>query len=94
MLTSLPLTFVPMAVLFDGERPGPAFASSLRAFARNVQPMLGLGLYAFALVLVGIATMGIGLVLGLPWIAAAQYAAWKDIFGVTASDGRAPGEVP
>jgi hypothetical protein len=44
-------------------------------------------------VLAGIATTGIGLVLGLPWIAAAQYAAWKDIYAVAASDGRAPGEV-
>jgi len=82
VLASLPLTFVPMAVLFDGERPGTAFASSLRAFAMNLRPMLGLAAYSFALVLVGLATMGVGLVLALPWIAAASYAAWKDIFGL------------
>jgi hypothetical protein len=93
VLVSLPLTFVPMAALFDGERLGPAFASSLRAFARNPQTMLALAAYTFILVLAGIATTGIGLVLGLPWIAAAQYAAWKDIYAVAASDGRAPGEV-
>jgi hypothetical protein len=93
VLVSLPLTFVPMAALFDGERTRSAFASSLRAFARNPQAMLALGAYTFILVLAGIATTGIGLVLGLPWIAAAQYAAWKDIYGVTASDGRPPREV-
>jgi len=93
VLVSLPLAFVPMAALFDRERMGPAFASSLRAFARNPQAMLALGAYMFILILAGIATMGIGLVLGLPWIYAAQYAAWKDIYGVAASDGRPPGEV-
>lgn len=93
VLVSLPLTFVPMAALFDGERMGAAFASSLRGFARNPQAMLALAAYTFVLVLAGIATTGVGLVLGLPWIAAAQYAAWKDIYAVAASDGRAPGEV-
>jgi uncharacterized membrane protein len=36
------------------------------------------------LLLIGLATMGVGLVLVLPWIAAASYAAWKDIFGLDA----------
>ena len=93
MLISLPFTFVPMAALFDDEPLRAAFASSLRAFARNPQPMLALGAYMFILVLAGIATTGVGLVLGLPWIAAAQYAAWKDIYGVAPSGGRPPGEV-
>ena len=93
MLVSLPLTFVPMAALFDGEPMRAAFASSLRAFARNPQPMLALGAYMYVLVLAGFATTGVGLVLALPWIAAAQYAAWKDIYGVAQSGGGAPGEV-
>jgi uncharacterized membrane protein len=92
-LVSLPLTFVPMAALFDAEPLRVAFASSLRAFARNPQPMLALGAYMYILVLAGFATTGVGLVLALPWIAAAQYAAWKDIYGVAPSGGRAPGEV-
>jgi hypothetical protein len=92
-LVSLPLTFVPMAALFDAEPLRVALASSLRAFARNVQPMLALGAYTYILVLAGFATTGVGLVLALPWIAAAQYAAWKDIYGVAPSGGRAPGEV-
>src|SRR5258708_6058110 len=66
---SLPLTFVPFAALFDGDGLRPAFASSALAFARNVP---ALSLYAgisLALLLVGLATMGVGLVLVLPWIA-------------------------
>lgn len=93
MLVSLPLTFVPMAALFDGEPMRVAFASSLRAFARNPQAMLALGAYMYILVLVGFATTGVGLVLAFPWIAAAQYAAWKDIYGVAGSGSRAPREV-
>lgn len=93
VLVSLPFTFVAMAALFDGDRPGRAFASSLRAFARNPLAMLTLGVYTFMLLLAGLATTGIGLVLGLPWIAAAQYAAWKDIYDVEGSGGRPPGEV-
>ena len=83
MLASLPVTFVPMAVLFDGESPGRAFALSLRAFvAERTAPCSALAAYSYALLMAGLATMGIGLVLGLPWIAAASYSAWKDIFGL------------
>ena len=84
MVTSLPLTFVPFAALFDGEGLRAAFAASMRAFARNVP---ALALYAgisLVLLLLGLATMGVGLVLVLPWMAAASYAAWKDIFGLGA----------
>ena len=81
-LASLPFTFIPMAVLFDGETPGRAFTVSIRAFALNVRGMLGLGAYSYAFLMAGVATTGIGLVFALPWIAAASYAAWKDIFGL------------
>jgi hypothetical protein len=81
---SLPFTFVPMAVLFDGEAPLAAFASSLRAFGRNVRPLASLGIYNFALLTAGFVTWGFGLVLALPWIAAASYAAWKDVYDVPA----------
>jgi uncharacterized membrane protein len=79
---SLPVTFVPMAALFDGEPFGRAFALSARAFALNVPALAINACIAFALLLVGIATSGIALVLVLPWIASASYAAWKDVFGV------------
>jgi uncharacterized membrane protein len=87
---SLPVTFVPFALLFDGEPIGRAFALSARAFARNVPALAGFAAFSFALLLVGIATMGVGLVLALPWMAAASYAAWKDVFGVADATGQPP----
>lgn len=83
ILASMPVQFVPMAVLFDGETPAAAFAQSWRACARNPRPMLALGAYCYLLLMVGLATLGVGLVLALPWMAIASYSAWKDIFGVT-----------
>jgi hypothetical protein len=82
ILVSLPVTFVPFAALFDGEGFRDAFAHSAAAFARNIAPLLLYGGLSFGLVMVGLATNGIGLLLALPWSAAASYAAWKDIFGV------------
>lgn len=85
ILASMPVQFVPMAVLFDGEAPVSAFASSVRACLLNPRPMLALATYSYALLMVGLATLGIGLLLALPWIAIASYSAWKDIFGVAGS---------
>ena len=79
---SLPVTFVPMAALFDGAPFGQAFATSLQAFARNVPALAAYAAFSFGLLAIGIATSGIGLLLALPWIAAASYAAWKDVFAV------------
>jgi uncharacterized membrane protein len=45
-----------------------------------------LALFSLGLLVIGVATMGIGLVLALPLAAAASYAAWKDIFGLAARD--------
>lgn len=82
IVVSMPVQFVPMAVLFDGEAPASAFASSLRGCFMNPRTMLALALYSYALLMAGLVTMGVGLVLGLPWIAMASYAAWKDIYAV------------
>lgn len=79
---SLPVTFVPFAALFDGAGFRGAFAQSGAAFARNAAPLALYGALSFVLLLLGIATGGIGLLLVLPWSAAASYAAWKDVFGV------------
>jgi len=84
MGASLPLTFVPFAALFDGEGLRSAFAGSARGFARNVPALMLYAGISLVLLLIGLATMGVGLVLVLPWIAAASYAAWKDIFGLDA----------
>lgn len=82
MAVSLPVTFVPFAALFDGADFRDAFAQSGAAFARNAMPLALYGTLSFALLMLGIATSGIGLLLALPWSAAASYAAWKDVFGV------------
>jgi hypothetical protein len=82
VVVSLPLTFVPFAVLFDGAGVRTAFAESGAAFVRNASPLLLFGALSFVLLMIGLATSGIGLLLALPWSAAASYAAWKDVFGV------------
>ena len=82
LIASLPLTFVPFAAFFDGDGLRRAFAVSARAFTRNVPPLAIYAAISLGLLLLGLATLGVGLVLVLPWIAAASYAAWKDIFGL------------
>jgi uncharacterized membrane protein len=88
IVASLPVTFVPFAALFDGERMSRAFALSAQAFMLNIPALAVFAAISFALLMVGLVTMGIGLVLVLPLIAASSYAAWKDIFGV--STGASP----
>jgi uncharacterized membrane protein len=79
---SLPVTFVPFAALFDDLPPRASFAQSARGCALNLAPMALYGVLSLALVLLGWATFGVGLLLALPWWAASSYAAWKDIFDV------------
>jgi uncharacterized membrane protein len=79
---SLPLMFIPFAALFDGAGFRAAFAQSAAAYAANVRPLVIFGALTLALLLLGLATSGLGLLLALPWSAAASYACWKDIFGV------------
>lgn len=88
---SLPVTFVPFAALFDGEGIGRAFAVSWRAFALNLPALALLALYSLVLLMLGLATMGAGLVLALPWISAATFSAWKDIFALTGETPRPGG---
>ena len=79
---SLPVMFVPFAALFDGADFRGAFAQSAAAFARNGAPLALYGALSFVLLMLGLATSGVGLLLALPWSAAASYAAWKDVFAV------------
>lgn len=79
---SLPVMFVPFIALFDGASPRAAFGQSMAAFARNPGPLLAFGALSFVLLVLGIATSGLGLLLAFPWSAAASYAAWKEIFTV------------
>jgi hypothetical protein len=90
MLASLPFTFVPFHVLFDGASFGTAFAASWHGFALNTTPLLVYAAASLVLLGLGVATMGIGLVFVLPLCAAASYAAWKDVFAVAEAPRLAP----
>jgi len=80
MLASLPFVFVPPAALFQRAGFLGSFAASLRGFARNATPLLLFGLISLALAIVGLLTFWIGLIAVFPLLAAANYAAWKDIY--------------
>ena len=82
ILASLPVAFVPFHVLLEDVGPGPAFRASWTAFVLNTGPLLVYSAASLVLLGVGIATMGIGLVIVLPLWAASSYAAWKDVFGI------------
>ena len=82
-VVSLPLMFVPFAALFDQASFTRAFISSIRAFTLNVLPLLIFGALSLLLVIIGLLCFGFGLIVVIPLVSAASYAAWKDIYGAT-----------
>lgn len=83
ILVSLPMSLVPLAALFGGAGFVASFAISGAAFVRNAGAFLAYGALAFALLAIGLMTLGIGLVIALPLIACATYAAWRDLRDAT-----------
>jgi hypothetical protein len=79
IVVSLPMSFVPLAALFDDAGFVRSFTVSVAAFARNPGAFLLYGAIAFALLAVGLLTMGLGLVIALPLIACATFVAWRDL---------------
>lgn len=80
-LASLPVAFVPFAVLLEGASFARAFTGSLRGFALNVAPLVLFGALALILTIIGLVLLwGIGLIVVFPLLTAASYAAWKDIY--------------
>src|ERR1700681_2487904 len=79
-LASLPVAFVPFAVLLSGASFVDAFATSVRAFALNLAPLLVFAAIGVVLVALGLLLFGVGLIVVFPLLSAASYAAWKDIF--------------
>jgi len=80
-LASMPVAFVPFAVLLEGATFMRAFAGSLRGFALNVAPLVLFGAVALILTMIGLVLLwGVGLVAVFPLLTAASYAAWKDIY--------------
>jgi len=90
IFASLPFTFVPFAALFDDLGTREAFAASIEGFRRNVAPLAVYAALSLALLLLGFATYGLGLLLAVPWWAASSYAAWKDIYGVAGGPAITP----
>jgi hypothetical protein len=82
ILASLPVAFVPFHVLLEDAGAGAAYGASWTAFVLNTGPLLVYSAASLVLLGVGLATMGVGLVVVLPLWAASSFAAWKDIFGV------------
>lgn len=82
VLASLPVTFVPLHVLFEPVGLVDAFAASWRGFALNTTPLLVYAGLSLVLLAFGLLTMGLGLVFAMPLWAASSYTAWRDIFAV------------
>jgi uncharacterized membrane protein len=79
-LASLPVLFVPFAVLLDNRGFAPAFATSLRGFALNIAPLLLFAALSLVLTVIGALAFYVGLIAVFPLLTAASYAAWKDIY--------------
>jgi len=79
-LVSLPFAFVPFAALFQRAGFARAFAVSFRGFALNAAPLIVFGVISLALIAVGLLAYLAPLVAIFPLLAAATYAAWKDIY--------------
>jgi len=78
---------VPFAALLDDASFARAFSESARGFALNVLPLLVFGVLALVLVLIGLLSFGVGLIAVFPLLTAASYAAWKDVYSVSAPTG-------
>lgn len=79
VLVSLPFTFLPMCALIDHMGFAQSFAASFRAFSLNMPAFLLYGVLSYVLLLVGIATLGVGLVIVLPLWATSSYVAWREV---------------
>jgi uncharacterized membrane protein len=78
VFVSLPLSFVPPAALFGGRGFAASFGESVSAFARNPAAFMLSGVFALALIVLGLLTV-VGLAIALPLIQCATYAAWRDL---------------
>jgi len=87
VLAALPVTFVPMLVLFERTSLREAFVASAVAFAQNTLPLVAYGAASLVLLIFALLTAGIGLALAVPLWVASSYAAWKDVFGVRDAPG-------
>lgn len=74
--------YAPALVFFANQSAGEAMKQSFAACWRNWLPILVSGLVAIALLIIGALPFGFGLLIVLPVLMAANYASFKDMFGV------------
>lgn len=72
--------FAPALVMLDGMPPLAAMQLSLQACLRNILPFLVYGLASLLLILLAMIPFGLGLLVLVPILIAATYAAYRDIF--------------
>jgi uncharacterized membrane protein len=74
--------YAPALVFFANQSASEALKQSFAACWRNWLPLLVAGLIAIVIVLVGALPFGLGLLIAMPVLLAANYASFKDMFGV------------
>ena len=79
-LASLPFAFVPFPVLFQRAGFMRAFAASFRGFVLNTAPLILFGLISLVLIALSLLAWLVPLIAIFPLLAAANYAAWKDVY--------------
>lgn len=73
--------FAPVLVLFHGMKPLAAMRASFEAGARNWLAMVIFGIFLIVALFFAMLPLGLGLLLLLPIVSGAVYAAYRDIFG-------------
>jgi uncharacterized membrane protein len=77
---SLPFTLTPFFALLDDAGFAGSIRPSVRAFFANVPAFLCYGLLSYLLLMIGIALMGLGVIVAMPLWVAASYSALRDIY--------------
>jgi uncharacterized membrane protein len=77
---SLPFTLTPFFALLDDAGFAGSIRPSVRAFLANVPAFLCYGLLSYMLLILGIALMGLGVIVAMPLWVAASYSALRDIY--------------
>lgn len=84
VLVALLLTaylYAPALVFFANQPAGDAMKASFAACWKNWAPLLVMGLIAIGMAIIGAIPFGLGLLVVLPVLFAANYASFKDMFG-------------
>lgn len=74
--------YAPALVFFANQPAGEALKQSFNACMRNWLPLTVFGLVSIALTIVGAIPFGLGLLVVVPMLFAANYAGFRDTFGV------------